>query len=63
MNRVLVCVLALAALLVAAPVAWANQGPPPKLNPPQAISPAVVAIAGAAGAVLAGFWLARRVKP
>jgi hypothetical protein len=63
MNRVLACALAVAVLLFAAPPALANQGPPPKLDPPQNLSPAIAAIAGAAGAVLAGYWFSRRVKP
>ena len=48
-------------LLLGAANASANAGPPrPKPSEPGV---AIAAIAGAAGAVLAGFWIVRRPKP
>jgi hypothetical protein len=57
--------LAFALLLLAAPLAFANQGPPPKPKPATTtdVSVSVAAVAGAAGAVLAGLWISRRIKP
>ena len=63
MKRLLDAALGVAVLLLTASVALANQGPPPLPKPVAEPSVALAAIAGGAGAVLAGWWLARRPKP
>jgi hypothetical protein len=62
-KRTISSALSLVVLLLAAPVALANAGPP--RVPPSVTEPSVAlaAVAGVAGAVLAGWWLARRPRP
>ena len=63
MRRVLVSTASVAVLLLSASVALANQGPPTLPKSVAEPSVALAAVAGGAGAVLAGWWFARRIKP
>ena len=54
--------LAFCILLLTALPAFANAGPP-NINRLADASPPIAAILGTAAAILAGFWIARRLKP
>lgn len=62
MKRVLLPFLVFGVLLLTTLPAFANAGPP-NINRLADASPPVAAIAGAAAAILVGFWFARRMKP
>lgn len=63
MNRIISSAVAVGVVLLMASVALANAGPP---RPPQSLaqpSVAIAAVAGVAGALVAGWWFVRRMKP
>jgi hypothetical protein len=61
MKRLLLPFAAFVVMLLGAANAAANEGPPrPKPVEPNT---AIAAIAGSAGAVLAGYWFIRKPKP
>jgi hypothetical protein len=61
MKRFLVPAIAIGLMVASAATALANAGPPRPSAPP--VSPPLAAVMGAAGAVLAGMWISRRIKP
>jgi hypothetical protein len=61
MKRILLPIAAFVVMMLGAASATANEAPPrPKPVEPNT---AIAAIAGAAGAVMAGYWFIRRPKP